>query len=217
MNNKLIISLYDYTGAWASPYVQAGYPVMLWDRKIEGDILSGFTTLQMKIEEAIEAGYIPYGILAAPPCDDFAVSGARWWEGKDSSKPAPDDVWNGVDYSIALVQIVLHLIDLFPTIKFWVMENPVGRIEKLNPEIKPFRKMQFNPCDFGDPYTKKTILWGKFNAELRKNPVSPIMYELGGKKGSYMWAKLGGKSEKTKALRSATPMGFATAFFEANK
>jgi hypothetical protein len=29
--------------------------------------------------------------------------------------------------------------------------------------------------------------------------------------------KLGGKSEKTKELRSITPLGFAYAFYEANK
>jgi len=33
--------------------------------------------------------------------------------------------------------------------------------------------------------------------------------------GSWL-QKLGGKSEKTKTLRSATPMGFARAFYEAN-
>lgn len=215
--DKLIISLYDYTGKWARPYIDAGYPVMLWDKKVEGDILEGFSWLCMKIEEAMSFGYIPYGVLIAPPCDDFAGSGARWWAGKDSQPPFPDDEWNGVDYSKALVEIALHLIDLFPTIKFWALENPVGRIEKLIPHLKGFRKLLFNPCDYGDPYTKKTILWGVFNHNLKKTPVEPVMYERGGKKGSYMWANLGGKSERTKSLRSATPKGFAKAFFEANQ
>jgi hypothetical protein len=31
-------------------------------------------------------------------------------------------------------------------------------------------------------------------------------------RGSWMWANLGGKSERTKALRSKTPQGFARAF-----
>ena len=42
------------------------------------------------------------------------------------------------------------------------------------------------------------------------------MYESAGKRGSWQWAKLGGKSERTKRLRSQTPRGFALAFAEAN-
>lgn len=67
--------------------------------------------------------------------------------------------------------------------------------------------MWFNPCDYGDPYTKKTGLWGQFNTNLAKNPVEPTDNWI---------MRLGGSSERTKALRSATPPGFARAFFEAN-
>lgn len=50
------------------------------------------------------------------------------------------------------------------------------------------------------------------------NIVKPKVYTNSkGQKGSFMWAKLGGKSERTKALRSATPEGFASAFCEVNK
>ena len=91
-------------------------------------------------------------------------------------------------------------------------ENPVGRLPRLVPELgKP--RMYFNPCDYGDPYTKKTGLWGDFNTNLPKNPVEP---ERVCKQGSWV-QKLGGKSERTKELRSMTPPGFAQAFFEANK
>jgi hypothetical protein len=83
----------------------------------------------------------------------------------------------------------------------------------------------FDPCDYAgysptpekDAYSKKTCLWGQFKMPEKKR-VEPIMYTTkNGKKGSYMWAKLGGKSEKTKELRSTTPMGFSYAFFEGNK
>lgn len=211
-NNKLIISIYDVTKEWVKPYIEAGYPVMCWDKQIEGDILQGFSWLMQQIEET---GLRVYGMIFQPPCTDFASSGARWMAEKDKPAPGYEPFESTTDLSIGLVQIGLHLVDIYkPT--FWVMENPKGRIETLNPELKPYRKMQFHPCDFGDPYTKLTILWGKFNADLVKTPIEPKMYEYGGKKGSYMWAKLGGKSARTKNLRSATPPGFARAFFEAN-
>ena len=92
---------------------------------------------------------------------------------------------------------------------FWVIENPISRIHKLVPEIgRP--QMYFNPCDFGEPYTKKTALYGAFNTGLKMNPVPPT-------EGSKMHRLYGGKSERTKELRSVTPPGFAKAFYEANK
>jgi hypothetical protein len=208
---KLILSLYDYTGEWAKPYIDAGYPVMLWDKKVEGDILD-FDLLEdwlMGYQDHV------YGILAAPPCTDFAGSGARWWKEKDKDQA-------NMDISCALIELVMIIKDMCPNIKFWVLENPVGRIEKLIPELKPFRKLLFNPCDYGDAYTKKTILWGQFNHNLKKSPVTPEFLEYKRKDGSItrfapQFGKSGGKSERTKEIRSATPKGFARAFFEANK
>lgn len=198
---KLIISLYDYTGQWAQPYIDAGYPVILWDAKVEGNIISErFWKEVMCYKDFI------YGVLAAPPCDDFAVSGARWWIEKDK------DI-ERISVSMALVEMVLIVKTYAKNLKFWVLENPVGRIERLVPEIKPFRQMLFNPCDFGDAYTKKTILYGEFNTALTRNYVEPIKVC---KQGSWL-QKLGGKSERTKTLRSATPQGFAKAFFYANQ
>lgn len=227
--DKLIISLFDYTGAWAEPYAQAGYPVMLWDLKHEGDIIQNWGCLIGEIENAIEAGYYPYGLLAAPPCTDFAVSGAKHFAKKDASTTPcgyRDLAKNTVDLHVWLVQSVFALLENVKQIfghefRFWALENPVGRIETLIPEIKPYRKMLFNPCDYGDPYTKKTILWGEFNTNLPKNPVEPVFVEYTKKDGSVtryaaQFGKTGGKSEKTKTIRSATPKGFANAFFMAN-
>jgi hypothetical protein len=227
MKDKLILSLYDYTGAWAKPYIDAGYAVQLWDKKVEGCILENFSWLCSIIEECIENGMELYGVLAAPPCDDAAVSGSRWWKGKDAALGEIideydnyRDPWNSVDYTKAFTLIVLHLINLYPP-KFWVIENPVGRLEALVPELKPFRKMLFNPCDYGDPYTKKTILWGNFNSNLPRNPVEPEYVTYTKKNGKITrfaphFGRTGGKSAKTKTIRSTTPRGFANAFFQAN-
>ncbi len=98
---------------------------------------------------------------------------------------------------------------------FWVLENPVGRLHKLVPELgKP---EFFQPYWYGDAYTKKTGLYGDFNFPEKTYIVEPKIYiDKNGKRGSYYWYKLGGKSEKTKELRSITPLGFAEAFYMAN-
>lgn len=216
-STKLIVSLYDYTGEWAKPYVDAGYPVLLWDKKVEGDIFENWGCLIAAIENAIEAGYYPHGILAAPPCTDFASSGARHFAKKDASTERcgyNELADNTVDLHIMLVDAITLLLDNIEQLtgykfSFWVFENPVGRLERLMPEMKKYRKMLFNPCDFGDPYTKKTILWGEFNADLTKTPVEST--------GSKMHLVSGWDKEKQKTIRSATPPGFAKAFFQANQ
>ena len=185
---KTILSLFDYSGNWPKYYREAGYDVYSLDIK------NGFDILELSREDLPEYAY---GVLAAPPCTDFASSGAQYWRAKD--------VDGRTAASLALIDKTLEIIEWVQP-HFWALENPVGRLQKLRPQLgKPW---YFNPCDYGDPYTKKTGLWGDFNKDLPKNPVAP---------DPNSWImKLGGKSERTKELRSMTPLGFAKAFFEAN-
>ena len=75
----------------------------------------------------------------------------------------------------------------------------------------------FNPCDFGDPYTKKTDLWGYF-CEPKKHPVTLTADEK--RRCAINARKLPSISEITGSMqadkRAVTPAGFAKAFFEAN-
>ena len=188
--NKTILSLFDYSGNWPKYYKENGYEVLQVDIKWDLDVLS--------LEKA-DLPDLLYGILAAPPCTDFSGSGAQYWKVKDAD--------GRTNVSLALVDKTVEIISWFPGIKFWALENPVGRLSTLRPHLgKPW---YFQPCWYGDPYTKKTGLWGNFNKELIKNEVVPDPNN---------WImKLGGKSERTKELRSMTPLGFAKAFYEANQ
>lgn len=139
-----------------------------------------------------------YGILLAPPCTEFSGSGAQYWPDKDADGRTLS--------ALSIVDAGLRMVAIYNPV-FWALENPVGRLRRwLGPP-----QFAFHPCDFGDPYTKKTLLWGRFNAP-RKSPVEPKRVCS---QGSWLM-KLGGKSERTKTLRSTTPLGFARAFFEAN-
>lgn len=84
---------------------------------------------------------------------------------------------------------------------------------KLVPDLQDFGPLYVQPHFFGDAYTKKTGLWGQFNPDMPRNDVEPIR---ACDAGSWLM-QLGGSSEKTKALRSVTPAGFAAAFFAANQ
>jgi hypothetical protein len=102
---------------------------------------------------------------------------------------------------LSVVDACLRIVTLTRP-QWWVLENPVGRLrDYLGPPLHTF-----DPCDYGDPYTKRTQLWGQFRA--------PVMRPVEAVEGSKM--HLLPPSPDRAALRSVTPAGFARAFFEAN-
>jgi len=237
---KRLLSLFDYSGKWGEPFAANGWDVIAWDIKtadfMDINLLDSCETVLDMFEDV-------HGILSAPPCTDFTVSGAQYWSKKDA---------NGTTQkSLELVYQVQRLVDLFrPTdpdydeVFFWALENPAGRISKLTDIGQPY---YFNPCDFAlhlplttddhnwlneirqkdghfvtneenehvlkcNAYNKKTGIWGEFNRNLRKARVEPVKTSP---QGTFT-QRLGGKSDRTKELRSNTPEGFALAFYEAN-
>lgn len=184
----VILSLFDYSGNWPSYYKQAGYDVY------QIDVKHGIDILDISPEDLPDQ---VHGILAAPPCTDFASSGAQYWKQKDLD--------GRTQASLQLIDKTLEIISWCDP-QWWALENPVGRLQKLRPQLG--NPWYFQPHWFGDPYTKKTGLWGTFNRDLPRNPVEP---------DPQSWLmQLGGKSERTKELRSMTPLGFAKSFFLAN-
>lgn len=199
-SEKIVLSLFDMTGEWSKPWEEAGYQVYRFDIQTDpemGDVNKFSAEFFNDLYGAFE-GQDVYAVLAACPCTDFASSGARHFAAKDADGRTVE--------SVELVHQTLRTVEYFkPSV--WAIENPVGRIEKLT-GLPPWR-MSFNPNHFGDPYTKKTLLWGRFNADLPIAPVEPT-------EGSKMHRMYGGKSQATKNARSVTPEGFAYAFFMAN-
>lgn len=205
MPAPVILDLCGGTGAWSAPYREAGYQTVIVDplapRELDGMAFRG------SLEGFIWSNaYRCYGeirgVLAAPPCDHFSGSGAQYWPAKDADGRTAE--------AIKVARQCLEIITLVePT--WWALENPVGRMRRLVPEVGPVR-LQFDPCDYGDAYTKRTQLFGNFNAGLPLNRVEPVRSNS---QGSWLQS-LGGKGAKTKRLRSATPPGFARAFMEAN-
>ena len=179
IHKRIILDLCAGTGAWSQPYLEAGYDVR-----------------RVTLPEQDVSTYCPpeqyWGVLAAPPCTEFAVSGARWWAQKPSYL---------LSDALRVVEVCLQIASRAEA--WWALENPVGRLRHyIGPPV-----MYFDPCDYGDPWTKRTCLWGRFTAP-KQSPVHATEF--------WGWHKLGGKSERTKRLRSITPPGFARAFFEAN-
>lgn len=208
--NKVLISLFDYTGNASKPYRENGWNVIQVDIQHGIDILE-WNYVRWYQDQEYYSTLPEVGIIAMVPCTDYALSGARHFAAKDAD--------GRTEYSQKLVAKTKEIIDFFDNMRvliFWQIENPMSRIHKLNHWMgNP--KLKFNPRDFAgyDPmpsdsqYNKMTWLWGKFNLPKSK-PLPALSKEYPGFK------KLGGKSLKTKNARSVTPLGFSYAFYEFN-
>ncbi|MES2488537.1 MAG: PLxRFG domain-containing protein [Pseudomonadota bacterium] len=199
-SQKVVLSLFDLSGEWSKPWEEAGYQVYRFDIQDDAEVgdVTNFSADFFGDWFGDFEGQDIHAILAACPCTDFASSGARHFAAKDSDGRTVS--------SVKLVHQTLATIEYFkPAV--WALENPVGRIESLG-GLPPWRT-SFDPYNFGDTYTKKTLLWGRFDGDMPIAPVEPV-------EGSKMHTQYGGKSQATKNARSVTPEGFAYAFFMAN-
>jgi len=180
MRPQVILDLCSGSGAWSAPYAEAGYDV----RRVE--VADGTDVRLLTFLGRV------HGILAAPPCTHLSSSGARWWAGKGT--PALLEALSVADACLRLIVVCRPA--------WWCLENPVGRLcGYLGPPAE-----MFDPCDYGDPWRKKTCLWGSFTMPP-KSPVEPV------EKSPIHWAS---PSAGRTAFRSRTPDGFAKAFFAAN-
>lgn len=204
--DKIIIDLCGGTGRWSDPYAAAGY-----DRRI------------VTLPDQDVRLYIPppgvYGILAAPPCTKFAISGNRW-------KRSDNEMMEALALVDACLRIIVRCQNIENNgckLQFWALENPVG---KLMHYLGKWR-YTFQPYEYGDPWTKRTCIWGDHNEPVRF-PVKPTgqwtgrcdMPGIVDHFKDYLpadWVAKLPPSKDRATLRSMTPPGFAKAFFNANR
>lgn len=168
-------------------------------------------------------------MFAWPPCDDLAASGARHWGAKLEADP---------DCQKRAAERAEKAVGMADAYRFkYIVENPIGALSRLwrrhDCIWHPYQYGGYLPKDDVHPvwpeyiaprdaYTKATCAWygGGFVMPEQK-PVKPEILERTAKsgnvvRGSRQFFRLGGKSAKTKEIRSMTPRGAARAFFEAN-
>ena len=206
---KVILDLCGGLGAWSKPYEKdyivinvtlPFYDILKTEIRDDYIIFQGGSEkpLRVKISDI-------YGILAAPVCTMFSFARRR--------AKIPRDFREGMKLVIPCLNIIWEC-RYNHKLAFWCLENPMGYLRQFLG--KPV--FTFNPCDFGDPYTKKTDLWGYFNIP-KKNRVEPefVDFESGKRMSKMHYETSLISGEKRKILRAVTPAGFAKAFFEANK
>lgn len=173
LRDRTILDLCAGTGAWSEPYKRAGYRVVR------------VTLPKHDVRTFVSPRARVWGVLAAPPCNEFSIV-------RNGSK-VPRDFAAGMACVNACLRLVLQTRPMW-----WALENPVGTLRVfLGTPVDVFA-----PCDFGDPWTKRTALWGRF----RRPPRGPYVKPAAGKL----------RLSRTPSERAQTPAGFARAFFEAN-
>lgn len=233
-----ILSLFDFTGGMVRPWAEAGHECWIIDTQhtqlLFEDTLPGLPVWSSSLDLSNEhllpviAAWKPDIIFGFPPCTDLAVSGACRFAAKRAADP---------DFQVKATLLAKQTARLAATVTCtrreggavpYLVENPVSVLSTT------WRKPDhiFNPCDFGgylpdddehplypdvipprDAYTKRTCIWS--GGGLRwpdTKPVDPVFLPS----GLTPLQKLGGKSQRTKNIRSATPRGFAQAIYEAN-
>jgi hypothetical protein len=193
--DKIILDLCGGTGSWSKPYKDNGYDVRV-------------ITLPDNDVRKYEPPKNVYGILAAPPCDQFSFA-------KTTGKPRDlKDAWSIVRACLDIVAKCNHITNPYAkttTLKFWCLENPHGLLKRFLG--KPC--YEFNPYDFGDDYKKNTHLWGWFNFPI-KNPIECNAVKFDRMKSKDIHPEYFGTYDR-KTRRAMTPQGFANAFYEVNK
>lgn len=228
---KVAIFLFDYTGIMAKPWADAGYLCYCFDGQHPSGVTKGshenILNVGMWIDPYDHGVYFKIKqitgddicfVFGFPECTDLAVSGAAHFKSKSSKNPFFQDKAMKHVYLIRDLGVWLNCP--------WALENPVSVISTMwrKPDYK------FHPYEYGgylpesdkhplypeyikprDAYPKKTCIWSG-NGFIMP-PKKPVYVEPG---FSDQHKKLGGKSLKTKNIRSATPRGFAQAVFESN-
>ena len=160
-------------------------------------------------------------VMGWPPCTDLATSGAKHFQAKGEANPR---------FQKEAMELVYFVRDIGISYKRpWFFENPVSMISSYYK--KP--DYTFSPHEYGaylpeddvspdadgiiparDRYTKRTCIWsGNGFVMPEKQPVElPDGYTY-----SPQYKRLGGRSQKTKNIRSKTPRGFAKAVWMANR
>jgi hypothetical protein len=230
---KVVLSLYDFTGEALKPWAEAGYECYAFDIQHDDQVVETYEgggsihyrhadlhdhTHLNAIQDQFNDGSVAFA-MAFPVCTDMAVSGAAHFKAKADRDP---------NFQSKAVSYAMWCGELFEDLGVpYYVENPVSVLatkwRKPNYTFHPYLYGGYIPQEESehpewpqyiaprDAYPKKTCLWTG-NSFVMPD-FKPVTVEDG---YARQHLKLGGKSMKTKNIRSATPRGFARAVYEAN-
>ena len=228
MQKKIALFFFDLTGLMAQPWLDAGYECWLFDGQHkegvhrDGDLVRvGMMFDAYNTKRDLETirmmiwGEVAF-VFGFPECTDLAVSGNAHIAAKLRKNPACQAE------AVELARFVSYVGELFGCP--WGLENPVGVLATIwraaSHWFDPFNYAGYLPEDDihpiypnnvkpRDAYPKKTGIWCGNGFVMPPFKTIPLGEEADKNRQS----KLGGRSLRTKNIRSATPRGFSKAVF----
>jgi hypothetical protein len=141
----VVLSLCDRTGHMVRPWLDAGYEAITVDLQEQENPHPRRTHFRRSVVGGPDLPNMrPVCVFAFPPCTHLAVSGARWFKEKGMGK---------LIEALEIVEACRATCENAGAP--YMIENPVGTLATYWREPD----YTFDPCDYGDPYTKKTCLW----------------------------------------------------------
>lgn len=107
--------------------------------------------------ETSKVPFIPNVIWASPPCTFFSVAsiGKHW---NKNNTPKTDSAKLGVEIVNKTLQIINFYLELNPNL-IWFIENPTGKLRKLEVIKGNFDRATITYCSYGDIRMKPTDIW----------------------------------------------------------
>ena len=207
MSKGVILQLCADVGSDSKPWRDSGYTVILVGKEI------GVENYHYTGKEKV------VGVIANPMCTEFSI--VKGYDKRGNTE-------KGMFYVLHCQRIIKEVDP-----DWWYIENPAtGRLK----EFLGKPDFVFQPWEFGDAWTKKTAIWGKFkkpkklytkwedvpkNDKLyirpkRTKPCLAIMH----KSAIHLipeFAPFIDKVHDDMSFRSLCSQGFARAFYEENK
>lgn len=229
-----IISLFDQTGYMVEPWARDGWLCLCVDLegragqdfgegRIEylGHDLRDLDGAERMLRGIIQNLPVRF-VFGFPPCTDLASVGAPAFKAKAAEDP---------DFQEKAAKLFDHVEILAGRFGAgYVIENPRGVL----PRLRRRWDYSFDPCNFGgylpegdrhpkwpriiparDAYRKETCIWASKDFVFPEMKCVPLAHR-DGKSMAPQRTQLGGTSNRTKNIRSATPRGFALAVWMAN-
>lgn len=204
--------LFEHLGLASEPFTRRGYSTCIVDILNKGDNPKATYTLDWNIlerkDDLKEIAQNARFVFGMPPCTDLTNAGAKHWDTKFKQNP------KFLDEAEELFMTPVEIAGDRP----YAIENPVGLMSARwrEPDFK------FNPNEYGgylpdddvhplwpqyieprDAYPKETCIWKGNYFLIPPTRTIPILPGW-----SKQTTKLGGKSLKTKIIRSASPRGW---------
>lgn len=189
---KVLIAC-EWSGAVRDEFFERGHDVWSCDL-LPGEGRHPYRHLQQDVRTLLEEQWDL--IIAFPPCDHLAVSGARWF--KDKRKDGRQQ--QGIDFFLLFTDVQCDKV---------CIENPVGIMS--SHYRKPDQIIQ--PYQFGHPMAKKTCLWLTNLPPLKPTKLVEPDYVIHGGKKISKWYSNAPKKDRAK-YRGITFPGVAQAMSE---